>query len=95
MTYIDDARDALLTQYPALVHKPGLANLYLLLVLVKGEDVTLQDVHDAWAVWKSKIHPGHTNLVPFGELSPETQAKDAAYADGIAAAAHALKEPPA
>jgi hypothetical protein len=91
-TYIDAARDALLDQYPELEKKQGLMDLYLLLVLVKGEDVTLQDVHDAWGIWRSRVFPGHHDLVPFDELTPEVQAKDLVFTDRIAAAAQTLKE---
>lgn len=94
MTYIDDARDALLRQYPSLANKPRLTDLYLLLVLVRGHDVTLQDVHDAWAVYRSKsdsTRPPHPDLKPFEELSSPTQAKDEPFRQHILAAVNQLE----
>ncbi len=75
----------------------GLQDVYAILVLVKGEDVTLKDVHDAWAVnilrtWDFKQFGEHRSVVPFDQLTPEVQAKDQKYVDGIKATARALKE---
>jgi hypothetical protein len=60
-----------------------LIKLYSLLGLVLGVNVTLQDVHDAWAVWKNETTPEHRSLVPFGELTPEVQELDRKYMDAI------------
>ena len=62
---------------------PELLRLYALLVLVRGEDVTLKDVHDAWAVWRCATRPDHPSLVPFDQLTPEVQELDAKYAGAI------------
>lgn len=64
-----------------------LTRLYALLVLVKGEETTLKDVHDAWSVWRDVTHPTHPSLVPFDQLPPEVQALDTPYRDAIARAA--------
>lgn len=61
-----------------------LLDVYTLLVLVKGEDVTLKDVHDAWAVWKNNIRPDHHSLIEFDELTEEVQELDRKYAESIA-----------
>jgi hypothetical protein len=61
-----------------------LLDLYTLLVLVKGDAVTLEDVHDAWAVWASPIQPEHRSIIPFAELSTEIQELDRTYAEAIA-----------
>ncbi len=66
----------------------GLQNVYALLVLVKGTDVTLADVHDAWAVninqhWDFEQFGNHRSLVPFDQLSEEVQEKDQKYVDAI------------
>lgn len=85
MTYIDDARASLERQLPSL--KPELIDLYLVLALVAGDGVTLEDVHDAWAVWQSRTRPDHHSIKPFDELAPEVQELDRRYAEAIIAIA--------
>jgi hypothetical protein len=69
-----------------------LAGLYALLALTKGVETTLEDVHDAWAVWTATVRgrPDHRSLVPFDELDRETQEMDRIYMDGIHRAARAV-----
>lgn len=62
---------------------PGLLRLYALLALVTGADVTLEDVHDAWAAYTAATKPGHPALVPFDQLTPATQELDRPYRDAI------------
>lgn len=64
-----------------------LYRLYGLLVLVKGVDCTLEDVHNAWSAWMTTDEPDHDALVPFEELSPETREKDRPYLNAIRRAA--------
>jgi hypothetical protein len=52
---------------------PELARLYVLLVLVKGQHATLEDVHDAWAVWRNHTRPAHRSLVPFDSSPPRSK----------------------
>ena len=68
-----------------------LLRLYALLALTAGDGVTLEHVHDAWAVWRCATRPDHPSLVPFGELSREVQELDAPYRDAIRAVAAAAK----
>ncbi len=56
-----------------------LLDLYALLVLTRGQETTLQDVHDAWSVWCCAIDPGHRALVPFAQLPPEVRELDRPY----------------
>ncbi len=86
MNYVQQAKDRLLREYPG-DPTPGLIDLYVLLVLVKGEAVTLRDVHDAWAVWRNATMPEHRSLVPFEELTERVQQLDAPYTEAIARAA--------
>jgi hypothetical protein len=65
--------------------EPDLIRLYALLALVKGEQTTLADVHDAWAIWCDQTCPGHRSLVPFDELAPEVQELDRPYMTAIRA----------
>ncbi len=62
------------------------ARLYTLLVLTRGEQTTLADVHDAWAVGRNLDRPEHADLVPFGELLPGVAAYDIPFRDAIHAA---------
>lgn len=61
----------------------NLLDLYLLLVLTKGTKTTLEDVHNAWSIWKNNTFKEHYSIVPFSELSKEVQNKDKKYRDGI------------
>lgn len=69
----------------------SLINYYALLVLVKGEDCTLEDVHDAWAANINVQYKEHKSLVPFSELSHATQEKDRIYAEAIQKTARIMK----
>lgn len=94
MNYIDEVKTELLKHIRV---GKGLQDVYAILVLVKGEDVTLKDVHDAWSVnilrtWDFEQFGAHRSVIPFDQLSPEVQAKDQNYVDGIKATARALKE---
>ncbi len=92
--YIDEVKVKLLNHVKI---GKGLQNMYALLVLVKGEDVTLKDVHDAWAVninqtWDFEQYGNHRSLVAFDELSKEVQDKDQSYVDAIKAVAKELRD---
>lgn len=87
MSYIDDLADKVRAEIPEALRPDrdaqALYRLYALLALVKGEHVTSENVHDAWAVWKSGRSPRHRSLVPFRELSPEVQDSDVPFVDAI------------
>lgn len=68
---------------------PELYRLYALLALVKGPNVSLSDVHDAWSVWMSETDPVHSALIPFEELDNAKKEEDRPYADAIRRAAAA------
>lgn len=97
VTYVDTAREALLAEINKLPEEkrecpPELADLYTVLVLTLGPLVTLADVHDAWAIWRSRTKPEHKDLVPFDQLSAGTQEWDRPYVVAIAAAARVVKK---
>lgn len=69
----------------------NLLELYTLLILVKGEDTTLSDVHDAWSIDKNRTFPKHWSIVPFEKLSKETQEKDQYYLDIIKSVSRKIK----
>lgn len=56
-----------------------LLRLYALLALTTGKGTTLENVHDAWAAWRTVTNPGHKSLVPFGALTREVQELDEPY----------------
>jgi hypothetical protein len=60
-----------------------LYRLYAVLLLAKGQDVTAEDVHNAWAAWASDHQPDSSNILPFKELSLRTQRKDQLYVNAI------------
>lgn len=65
--------------------------LYAVLMRVKGIEVTLSDVHDAWAAWMSQTTPAHRALVPFDDLGPNVQDEDVPYLEAIRAVAKSRK----
>lgn len=69
----------------------NLLELYTLLILTKGEDTTLSDVHDAWSIDKNRTFPEHWSIVPFEKLSKETQEKDQYYLDIIKSISRKIK----
>lgn len=94
MNYIDQAKEELSKHIKV---GKGLTELYALLALVKGEETTLKDVHDAWAMninrtWDKAQFGEHFSMIPFEELKPETAEKDQRFVDAIHATARALKK---
>lgn len=60
-----------------------LYRIYALLAKTNLGVVSLEDVHDAWAVWRMETRPDHPSIVPFDELAPDVQELDRKYADAI------------
>ncbi len=91
MSYVDEVAAAIREAVPPELIPSGdtsvLFRMYAVLALAKGEDVVLEDVHDAWAAWMSGHDPDHRSLVPFTELPAEIQVADQPYLDGIRAVA--------
>ena len=92
ITYIDKVTE--LVAERTQLNNDDLVHLYALLVLVRGTDITLKDVHEAWAMnmnfkEKSDWCRGHDHpcIVPFEELSREEQEKDRHFADILRAVA--------
>ena len=93
ITYIDRARAALIEALgPDHGCDDALLDLYTLLVFVAGDGVTLEDVHDAWALWRSRTRPAHPSIVPFEQLVAEVQEMDRAYAEAIMRAADVVEQ---
>lgn len=60
-----------------------LFRLYAVLALAKGEQVTLEDIHNAWSAWMLSQNPTHESLKPFTDLTPDIQEEDQPYVDAV------------
>jgi hypothetical protein len=77
----------------AVPDEPDLASLfrtYAVLLLALGERVTAADVHNAWAAWMAGREPGHSQLKPYADLSPDVAAQDQRYVEAIRTVAHLM-----
>lgn len=81
MNYVDETKARLDIVLPGLPEE--LLEFYALLVFTKGKDCTLEDVHDAWAIWRNQTNSAHRSLIPFDELTKEVQELDRRYMEGI------------
>ncbi len=80
MNYIDTVKTELGAR---LDIENDLLDLYTLLVFVKGENCTLEDIHDAWAIWENNTNEKHKSIVPFKELSKDVQELDREYMEQV------------
>lgn len=87
MNYIDSLarqiEQELLPEQRPDDYSAELYRLYGLLVLLKGDSCTLENVHDAWSVWMSPQQPTHRALIPFSNLTKEQQEQDRPYLEAI------------
>lgn len=60
---------------------------YAVLACAKGNEATLEDVHDAWAAWMAEVNPDHPALKPFAELDDETRREDEPFLKAVLAVA--------
>lgn len=74
--YVERARNVLSTLISV---DDELLDLYTLLVLVKGDRCLLDDVHEAWAIWRSRTDSAHRSLIPFNQLRVDVQELDREY----------------
>jgi hypothetical protein len=95
MNYLDELGAAIQREVdPAELPSDNTASLfrlYAVLLLAKGEGVTVEDVHNAWSAWMSEHDPAHRSLKPFSELSPDVQQADQPYTEAIRAVARAYR----
>lgn len=97
VSYVEQARAALLTALATTAQEfadDRLLDLYTLLVLTVGGACSRADVHDAWAVARTRTRPEHADLVPFPRLTDEVRAYDTPFRDAIRAAAATLAGAP-
>jgi hypothetical protein len=62
--------------------------LYALLARTKGQAVTSEDVHDAWAVWTLSRGEDHEAIKPYSELDASTRREDQPFVEAIRAVAN-------
>ncbi|MXM63280.1 hypothetical protein GR925_07405 [Streptomyces sp. HUCO-GS316] len=91
MTYLDLIADQIRSCLPPEAEPPqgseALFRIYAVLLRAKGEQVTDEDVHDAWSAWMQSVDSSHEALLPFHDLPPDTRSLDAPYAEAIRRAA--------
>lgn len=87
-TYVQKAKRLLKAELGRKYYCPdGLLDLYVLLVLSKGNLTSMRDVHDAWATFTNADWPEHKNIVGFSDLTDETKMLSAPYRKAIGRAA--------
>ena len=80
MNYIQKIKDNLSKKIDV---ENDLLDLYTLIVFLKGEKATLEDIHNAWSIWRNNTKPDHKSLIPFKGLSDEIQELDREYTSAI------------
>lgn len=80
MNYIQKVQDILAKKMDV---EKDLLDLYTLIVFLKGERATMQDIHDAWSIWRNNTKPDHKSLIPFYKLEREIRELDREYTDAI------------
>ena len=95
-TYIDITIELVMKE--TNIKSIHLVKMYALLVLTKGENITLKDVHDAWAMdmnFKPQTNycygHEHKSIVPFEQLDKEVQNKDQKFVSALIRVAKKLK----
>jgi len=91
MNYIETIKKQLDKELTMGPDYKDLLGHYAVLVLIKGEECTNEDVHDAWSAWQNDIDPEHKSLIPFDELTKEVQDLDSEYRDAIIKVSKILK----
>ncbi|GHI47576.1 DUF7701 domain-containing protein [Streptomyces albidoflavus] len=94
MTYLDPLADLIRSCLPhgaePPAHSDDLFRIYAVLLLAKGDQVTDEDVHNAWSAWTQSMDSSHEALIAFHKLDPKIRAFDAPYAEAIRTAARRL-----
>jgi hypothetical protein len=79
--YVQDVLDELAERLPDC--NTPLLEFYALLALTMGTGTTLENVHDAWALYRNRTRTDHPALVPFVMLAPDVRELDRKYAEAI------------
>jgi hypothetical protein len=87
MTYLETLADEIRQAVPlgALPSEDttDLFMIYAVLLLAKGEQVSREDVHNAWVAWKIASGEQHESMVPFAQLAADTKAEDSPFVVAI------------
>ncbi len=96
MTYLDEVAADIRNAVPANAlpdeDTTSLFLSYAVLLLAKGESVSGEDVHNAWVAWTLSKGEDHETLVPFSELSSDTQSEDSSFVIAIRTVARARRD---
>lgn len=57
-----------------------------------GTQITNEEIHDAWSIWKNTVDKSHVSIIPYNQLSIEIQELDAPYTDAVNRAADRIRE---
>lgn len=97
MSYLSDIALAIEAEIPRELLPPGdtraLMVMYAVLVRAKRTDVTAEDVHDAWAAWRSLTDPDHRSIRPFEDLAADVQDQDGPFVAALRRVAARLTAP--
>jgi len=93
VTYIRALADAIRRELPddASTGDDELMLLYALVCLTKREEVSNEDVHNAWSTWMTLRDAEHEALVPYAALPPEVRAEDSPFTAAIRQVAAGLE----
>ncbi len=61
----------------------SLFRTYAVLLLARGEEVTREDVHNAWVAWMLDRGESHESMVPFAMLPATTKEEDSPFVVAI------------
>lgn len=96
MSYIEKLAEAIFNEaHRNRQMEAGERELYLIyavLALTVGDEVTRENVHNAWSAWKAAEDPSHKSLKPYWELLPDVRAEDELYVQAIRKVARALRK---
>ena len=92
----DEIRDAVAADALPDGDTSSLFRTYAVLLLAKGVEVTRGDIHNAWVAWMLDNGETHASLVPFSELSADTQSEDSPFVVAVQTVAlrHTRSKPP-
>lgn len=87
MTYIEEIANAIRSEVaPSALPCGDSSNLFLMyavLLLARGQDVSREDVHNAWVAWMVSRGEEQASMVPFDQLPSGTQAEDSPFVAAI------------
>lgn len=96
MTYVSDIAARIREAVDADALPDGETKLlflfYAVLLLSKGEMVTSEDVHNAWAAWMTYEDDTHEAIIEFTSLPEETRGEDRPFAEAIRQVAAQIKQ---